>query len=167
TGQVFNGTSDFVVSSGSASGPALFLFATEAGQIAGWAPAVPPPAPSTAAQVAATVDGAVFKGLAIGRSGGANFLYAADFANGRIVVFDGTFQQTTLAGTFTDPDLPEGYSPFNVQAVGDKLYVTYAKQDEDDPGEEVAGDGLGVVDVFNTDGTFDRRLASEGGVLNA
>ncbi len=161
TGQVFNSTSDFVVSSGMSSGPAAFIFASESGQITGWNPNVPPPSPSTQAQAAATVPGAVFKGLAIGSFNGQNFLYAADFRHNRIVVFDGHFNRTFLPGRFRDRHLPAGFAPFNIQNLGGKLYVTYAKQDADKE-DDVAGAGNGFVDVFNTDGTFVRRLISQG-----
>jgi len=165
TGQVFNNTDDFMISSGEQSAKAAFLFVTEAGEIVGWSPTVPGPAPSTSGIIAATVDGAIFKGLAIAQSGGANYIYATDFHNGKIDVFDSTFDLATLSGDFTDPRLPAGYAPFNIMAFNDKLYVTYAVQD--DTGEdEVAGVGKGIVDVFNTDGTFDKRLVQHG-LLNA
>jgi Ca2+-binding RTX toxin-like protein len=97
--------------------------------------------------------------------GTANFLYAADFHNGNIDVIDGQFSKVALGKngfeTFTDPDLPAGYAPFNVAAIGTKLYVTYAKQDADKH-DDVAGHGHGFVDVFETNGHFDGRLISRG-----
>jgi uncharacterized protein (TIGR03118 family) len=156
TGQVFNGTTDFAVGSGLLRTPALFLFASESGQITGWNPLA-----GTQAQSGVTVSGAVFKGLAIGTSAGKNVLYAADFHNGLIRVFDGSFNQITLAGSFTDPKLPRGYAPFNVQNLGGKLYVTYAKQDAAKH-DDVKGPGHGFVDVFDLNGNFIRRLASRG-----
>jgi len=166
TGAVFNSTdSDFMITDGTNTGKAVFIFVTEGGEIVGWSPGVPPPGPSTMGQIAQTVDGAIFKGVTIAESGGNNYLYAADFHNGVIRVFDGEFQPATLSGTFNDPRLPAGYAPFNIMAVGDKLYVTYAKQDAARE-DEVAGMGRGFVDVFNTDGTFDKRLIQHG-LLNA
>src|SRR5579885_285571 len=164
TGQVFNGTSDFVVHSGTASAPALFVFASEAGQITGWNPAVPPPTPSMTAQPAFTSPAAVYKGLAIGSNSRGNFLYAADFHGNRIDVLDKAFAPATLAGNFTDPNLPAGFAPFNIQNLGGKLYVAYAVQD-DARHDEVDGAGLGLVDVFDTDGRFLSRVAT-GGSLN-
>ena len=166
TGAVFNSTAnDFVITDGTNTGKAAFIFVTEGGEIVGWSPGVPPPAPSTQGQIAMTVSGAIFKGVTIGQSGGNSYLYATDFHNGVIDVFDGQFNPVTLAGNFTDPHLPAGYAPFNIMAVGDKLYVTYAKQDA--AGEdELHGVGLGFVDVFNTDGTFAKRLVQHG-LLNA
>ena len=95
TGVVFNGTGDFVVHSGTSSGPARFIFASQTGVISGWNSAVPPPSPSTNAQIGATAD-AVYTGLAIGQSGGANYLYAADFKHNTIDVPDKTFQPVEL-----------------------------------------------------------------------
>jgi uncharacterized protein (TIGR03118 family) len=161
TGAVFNGTADFVVKNGTASGPALFIFASENGNITGWNPNVPPPPPSTNAQPAASVSGAVFKGLALASSGGNNFLYAANFHDNKVVVFDKNFQVTTLAGSFTDPMLPAGFAPFNVASLNGKLYVSYAKQDAA-MHDDVAGPGNGFIDVFDTSGNFQQRLVSNG-----
>lgn len=156
TGTVFNSSSDFVVHSGTSSGPARFLFATQTGIIAGWNPAVPPPATSTFAQVGATAD-AVYTGLAIGQAGGANYLYAADFEHNKIDVYDGTFQPAELDGTFTDPNIPNSYSIFNIQNLGGQLYVTYAQQSHKEPDEET-DHGSGFVDVFDTSGHLLNRL---------
>jgi uncharacterized protein (TIGR03118 family) len=127
--------------------------------------------------------GAVYKGLSIASSAtpgtpifasDANtttVLYAANFRSGKIEVYDTNFNPVTLpAGAFTDPNLPAGYAPFNVQVLNDKVYVTYALQDADKH-DDVAGPGHGFVDVFNLDGTpglpgGNMRLIS-GGVLNS
>jgi uncharacterized protein (TIGR03118 family) len=97
---------------------------------------------------------ASYTGLAVGTSGGSTFLYAANAA-GSIDIFDSTFARTNLTGNFTDPTLPAGYVPYNIQAIGTQLYVTYVRYD-------VNGDELpsGIVDIFNTDGTFARRFSS-------
>ena len=169
TGQVFNGTTDFVVSSGASSGPAVFLFASEDGSITAWNPSVPIPAPSTKAQVVVPASTAVFKGIAIANnsigSKTGNFLYAADFHGGVIDVFDKNFQLTTLGSSFTDPALPTGFAPFNVQNLGGKLYVAYAKQDAAKH-DDTAGAGNGIVDVFDTSGKLLQRLVT-GGSLNS
>lgn len=167
TGQLFNSTSDFVVSDGNGhSGPAFFIFASESGQITGWNPAVPPPAPSTQAQTTgAVVADAIFKGIAMGNNAGSNFLYAADFHNNQIDVFDGTFTQVTPAGAFTDPSLPAGYAPFNIANVNGTLFVTYAQQD-DNAEDDVHGAGHGYIDAYDLDGNLLRRVASQG-VLNS
>lgn len=172
TGVVFNGNfltnpTEFVISDGSGhSGAAAFIFATESGAIVGWNPNVPPgPPTSTAAQVATTVTDAIYKGVALGNNGTENLLYAANFHTGHIDVFDTQFASKTLTGSFTDPDLPAGYAPFNIQNIGGTLYVTYAQQDAD-AHDEVAGAGKGFVDKFDTNGNLLGRFAS-GGVLNA
>jgi len=159
------------------SAPAVFLFATEDGTIVGWNPGVNPSGFDTAKAgtygIIAPVknaDGSVYKGLAIATdtTGTTNVtrLYAANFHNGTVDVFDTSFGNATLpAGAFTDPNLPKGYAPFNVQELGGKIYVTYAKQDADKE-DEVAGPGNGFVDVYNLDGTGEKRLVSRG-PLNA
>jgi uncharacterized protein (TIGR03118 family) len=165
TGQVFNGTPGFVVRSGDASGPARFLFDSEAGLVTGWNPGVPPPPTSTQAQVGASVPDAIYKGLAIATTPAGTFLYAADFHHGRIDVFDQGFNRVQLSGSFTDPAIPHGYAPFNVQELGGQLYVAYAKQDAEAE-DEVAGPALGFVDVYSTSGQLLRHLI-EHGQLNA
>jgi uncharacterized protein (TIGR03118 family) len=166
TGQVFNETAGFEVQDGAASGPALFLFDSEAGLVTGWNPGVPPPPPSTQAQVGASMPNAIYKGLALATTpAGRTFLYAADFHHGRIDVFDTDFNRVHLPGRFHDPKLPPGYAPFNIQELSGRLYVAYAKQDADRE-DEVAGPGRGFVDVYSTRGHLLRRLLRRG-QLNA
>src|SRR5213593_3839521 len=150
TGTVSNTGSSFVVG----SGPALFLFATEEGKILGWNAAL-----GTTAQVAVdrSGDDAIFKGLAIA----GDRLYATDFHNGQVDVFDGSFGQVDLPGAFVDPSIPPGFAPFGIQNVGGDIFVTYAKQDADRE-DDVAGPGLGFVDEFDTSGTFLGRVATRG-----
>jgi uncharacterized protein (TIGR03118 family) len=159
TGAVSNTGSHFVVSNGTSSGPALFIFATEEGKILGWNPNVS----LTQAQVAVDHSGvgAVYKGLAIASTPGGDFLYATDFHNGRVDVFDGDFHQVSAPGAFVDPSIPRGYAPFGIQNLGGRIFVTYAKQDaaaEDD----VAGQGHGFVDMFDASGVFLGRVATHG-----
>ncbi len=164
TGQVFNALApDFVVRAGAAGAPAIFIFATETGFVTGWSPVVPAPGARVAQVAVANPGRAEYTGLAQGSNAAGNFLYAADFANGEIDVFNATFQATTLAGNFTDPGIPDGYAPFNIQNLGGKLFVTYARQDNDG---ELAKGGNGFVSVFDTNGNFERRFAS-GGPLHA
>jgi len=146
TGTIFNSTSDF--------GGAKFIFAGEDGVITAWTT-------GTKAQVVAdrSSQDAVYKGIAMASSGGANFLYATNFKHNTIDVFDATFQ---FVKSFTDPGVPSGYAPFGIQNINGKLYVTFAKQkapqnEDDDPGV-----GNGFVDVFNPDGTMSSRFASNG-----
>jgi uncharacterized protein (TIGR03118 family) len=166
TGLVYNGGPGFVVHSGTASGPALFLFSSEAGVISGWNAAVPPPPLSMHAQVAATVPGAIFKGLAIADTRKGPRLYATDFHNARVDVWDDTFAPAGKPGAFVDRKVPKGFAPFGIQTVAGKfVVVTYAKQDADAE-DDVAGRGLGLVDVYDTQGTLLRRFA-RGRPLNA
>jgi uncharacterized protein (TIGR03118 family) len=164
TGIVFNGSTDFVVSQAGASGASPFIFVGEAGTLAGWSPGVNLHAAITVYDGAAS--GAVYKGLALASSAGANFLYATDFHNARVDVFDARFNKVAVAGGFTDPTLPAGYAPFGIQAIGGQLYVTFAKQDAV-AHDEVDGAGLGLVDVFDATGHFVKRLVDVGGPLNA
>lgn len=163
TGQVFNTTaSDFMVTDGTHTGKSLFIFASESGAVTGWAPAVPPPPPSHDAQPGfQATDGAIYKGIALAADNGSNFLYLTDFHNGKIDVLDSQFQLTQLGGSFSDPNLPDGFAPFNIAAIDGKLYVTYAKQDADKE-DDTAGAGNGFIDVFTTDGDLVQRLVSHG-----
>jgi len=162
TGIVFNGnTNDFVVSKGGASGGSAFIFATEDGVIAGWSPGVD----RTHAIRAVTRPDTVYKGLAIAPNGTASFLYAADFRNGKIDVFDRTFHLVNAPGAFRDPAMPAGFAPFNIQNIQGNLYVAYAKQDEAKT-DNLKGAGLGFVDVFDANGVLIHRVASRG-KLNA
>jgi uncharacterized protein (TIGR03118 family) len=105
-----------------------------------------------------STTGAVYLGATIAQAGGANFLYVADFSNASVDVFDTNYMPVMLpAGAFTDPELPEGYAPFNVQNIGGNVYVAYAQQNEDGD-EEVAGRKLGYVDVYDGSGTLLQRF---------
>lgn len=150
TGMVFNGTTGFALASGA---PSHFIFDTLNGTIAAWGS-------GTSASTQVTTAGAVYTGLALASSGGSNFLYAAD-STGQIRVFNSAYAPVTLTGNFTDPGSIAGFVPFNIQLIGSSLYVTYAKLGPG--GVPLAG---GYVDVFNTDGTFSKRLAT-GGTLFA
>jgi uncharacterized protein (TIGR03118 family) len=159
TGQVFNPTTDFQVTAGGVTARAFFIFCSISGFITGWNPGVPPPPPSTTATVGASSPGSVYTGLAIGNNGSANFLYAANVSMGRIDVYDSAFSPTTLSGSFTDPLLPAGFSPFNIQALDGALYVAYLG-----PGDE-PDEMSGAVSKFDFNGNFLSRVAT-GGPLN-
>ncbi len=164
TGIVFNGSSGFVTSAGGLSGPSRFLFATEQGVIAAWAPNVD--LTHAIRMVDHSAHGTNYKGLALSAGGQGQLLYATDFHHARVDVFDSSFHPVSLpTGAFSDPDLPSGFAPFGIQAIGGDIYVTYAKQDADQE-DEVAGPGLGYVDVYTPNGQLIRRVAS-GGSLNA
>ncbi len=162
TGIVFNAfTKDFVLTKDGKSGPSVFIFATEDGKIAGWAPAVDPKNALAAAQNAS----AVYKGLALAGNGSGNFLYAADFFGRKIDVYDRSFKPVNMAGGFVDRSLPANFAPFNIQNIQGDLYVTYAMRKPGDT-DETKGPGLGFVNVFDANGHLLRRVASRG-ALNA
>jgi uncharacterized protein (TIGR03118 family) len=151
TGTVFNGSTGFPV----AGKPATFIFDTEGGTILGWNG-------GTAATVEAdrSPAGAVFKGLATATSPAGPRLYATDFHNGVVDVFDAAWQPVPHRG-FVDPFLPRHFAPFGIQAIGDRIFVTYAKQ-EAGSDDEAHGRGLGIVDAFDTSGRLLARVAQFG-----
>jgi uncharacterized protein (TIGR03118 family) len=174
TGIVFNGSAtDFMVTSAGKTGAARFIFTGEGGMIAGWSPTVDPKNTVTMYPAAGgDSGGAKYKGLAIAKNGTASFLYATDFHNNKVDVFDTTFaKQTLAAGAFTDPKLPAGYAPYGIQAIANgaggaaQIYVSYAKQDAA-ASDQVVGAGLGVVDIFDVSGTLIKQLIPAGGTLN-
>jgi uncharacterized protein (TIGR03118 family) len=156
TGVVFNTLgSGFEVSTGTRSGSARFIFDGEDGVLRGWNPAVDP---TNALEAAMGDPNAIFKGLAIADGK----LFAADFHNNEVAVFDSSWD---LVDRFTDSGLPSGYAPFGIQAIGGHVFVTFAKQDADAE-DEVAGQGRGFVDEFDTSGNLVARVAQHG-QLNA
>ena len=163
TGQVYNGTTDFVITTSTGSAPAQFIFSGEGGTITGWAQSVSGMTATIAYDDAA--GGAIYKGLALANNGSANHLYATDLHNAKIDVFDTHFQKVTLSGTFADPMIPAGFAPFGIQLINNQLYVTYAKQDAT-AHDETLGAGLGYVNVFDVNGSLVKRFASAG-ALNA
>jgi uncharacterized protein (TIGR03118 family) len=171
TGVVGNATTDFVVPGACAAGPcaAAFIFASITGNIVGWNPNAPA-AGSTTGVIAASHPGHVYTGLALANNGSGNFLYAADFANGTIDVFDASFAlQPAASFPFVDPTIPTAagntFHPFNIQNIGGSLYVTYAKVGPDGLDEE--GVGNGFVRRFNTDGVRDLTFGINNGPLNS
>jgi len=156
TGVVFNGDS-------TAFNGAQFIFVTENGTINSWTGI------KTAKTAPVVVDnsasGAVYKGAALGTFKKKSFLYVANLKAQTVEVYNSSFTKTHVNGKFSDPNLPSGYAPFNVTNVANQLWVTYAKHAAGAK-DETAGAGLGVVDVFGTDGKLVRRFTS-GGKLNA
>ena len=148
TGQVFNPTSSF--------GGARFIFSSESGQITSWKPS-----DGTTAELDFTSPTAVYKGLAIAGGPAGTLLYASNFHDGTVDVFDTNFHKVELAGSFRDPSLPAGYAPFGIQEEHGLIYVSYAKQDMA-AHDDVAGEGHGFIDIFTVDGFLVKRLASRG-----
>jgi uncharacterized protein (TIGR03118 family) len=158
TGQVATAGVGFTLTNGAASGPARFIFSTLTGQIAAWGPPATPAIGD--AQIKATTPGAVYTGLAIATATKGDQLYAADFAQGKIDVFDNAFVAVPQpAWAFKDKYLPKGYSPFNVQTLAGRIFVAYAKVDPA-TGRNASGRGLGFVDEYTVDGKLVDRIVS-------
>jgi uncharacterized protein (TIGR03118 family) len=177
TGTIFNGSpTDFLLAPGK---PAVFLFSTNDGTISGWNPGV---AATLAVIVVKTTDGSRYTGLTSAFINGKPFLYAANFNKGRVDVYDHAFHVVQLSkehfnqgssdgdgqsaeDAFVDERLPRGYVPFNVQAIGNDIVVTYALHEE---GAlfETDGPGLGFVDIYSSTGRLLQRL-EHGDWLNA
>lgn len=158
TGIVFNSTSDFIIKSTNQKG--RFIFAGEDGVISAWGG-------GTAAIKVADRSAweAVYKGLALASDMGANFLYATDFKNSHVDVFDKDFNYVSNK-PFKDPQIPSDYGPFNIRLIDGFLYVTYAKHKGPDNEDDEAGAGHGYIDVYTTGGILVHRFAS-GGALNS
>ena len=157
TGVVFNPTGRFSLSTGGKSGPALFIFAGENGDISAWNSSGDP----TSAVLVAHTRNAVYKGLTMVTAGGRQFLLATDFHHNRVDVFDETFHRVAAPHAFRSKHIPAGYAPFGVANLEGRVYVTYAKQDaagEDD----VPGAGNGFVNVFDQRGQFLGSLVRRG-----
>ena len=139
TGIVYNGSTEFKIMNWTS----IFLFATLDGTISGWSTFEP-----STALIGVKQTGAIYTGLAITSKTSGNMLYAADAANNKVDVYNGTFG---LVMSFTDPTIPAGFAPFGIQDIGGNLYVTYASQ---------TGGSGGYVDLFTEAGTFVKRVAS-------
>ena len=155
TGIVFNNTMNFILPNGL---PAKFVFAGADGVISGWNQGNL----SAAVRVINNSATASYFGLTLASYQGVNYLYAANFKSGTIDVFDKDFNKVNIK--FTDPNLPSGFYPYNVQLIDNSIYVTYAKIG--DYGSEVLAAGAGIVNIFNTDGSFAKRFVTNG-KLNA
>ena len=159
TGAATNNTDGFVIAAGANSAPSVELFSTEDGTIAGWNGSVDP----TNAVIAVdnSSRGAIYKGLAIGFNESGAFLFATDFHNGRVDVFDSNFHSVSFPNAFNDPKIPAGYAPFGIASINGQLYVTYALQDAEKE-DDAPGAGHGFIDVFDTHGMLQKRFASRG-----
>lgn len=157
TGVVFNPTSGFLLSQGGRTGPALFVFAAESGNITAWNQS----GDLTKAVVVAHTPQAVYKGLTMASPGSRHLLLAADFHHARIDVFNQQFDRVTRPHAFPSRGVPAGYAPFDVSDLGGKVYVTYAKQDATAT-DDVAGPGHGFVNVFSERGRYLETLVRRG-----
>jgi len=159
TGQVWNGLGTFAVATGRVPN---FIFATLDGTISGWNSAL---GTTAILKIDNNSKGAVYTGLAIGTSSQGPALYAANFGQGTIDVFDGNWEPLKVWGGFIDRDLPTGMSPANIQRFGRRLYVTYAMPDG--AGGFVFGAGSGMVNIFDLDGRLIQRLIPNNKTMNA
>jgi uncharacterized protein (TIGR03118 family) len=156
TGQVFNGgTGGFEITQDGRTASSSFLFATINGTISGWSPTVD--AAHTVIALDDSAAGATYTGLAIASTESGKLLFAADFHNKEVAVYDQNFQELN---PITDPFLPSDYAPFNVQVLDGRLFVAYAQLGEN--GRDVPGEGHGYVDEFDLGGHLLHRVASEG-----
>jgi uncharacterized protein (TIGR03118 family) len=156
TGIIANTATGFPVATGK---NASFIFCTADGTISGWNSSVN--ATVAVITVNNSAAGAAFTGCALGGTSAAPVIYAADFHNGIVDMFDANFNPITTAGAFVDPSIPAGYAPFNVASLAGNIYVAYAKQNASKT-FDVAGAGNGYVDVFNGSGTLVTSLIAQG-----
>ena len=146
SGQVHNAvTTDFLVSGTAAN----FIFASLNGNIYAWNGG------GTAALAAVGPIPAEYTGIALGAIAGVQHLYVANPMGNRIDVYDNTFAiaNGSFSGKWMDPALPAGLVPFNIANLNGNLFVSYAPMNATQV-------GLGVIDVFDTSGTFLRRFAA-------
>src|SRR5256712_11809673 len=146
---------------GPSNSPARFIFSTEGGTISGWNPSV---GATSQVKVDSSAAGAIYKGLAIANTPTGAQIYATDFWNGHVDVFDGTWAAVTTSGGLVDRKIPAGYARFGIQAIGDRIFVPFAKQGP--TGDELHGPGFGFVDAFDSAGNLLVRVARHG-ALNA
>jgi uncharacterized protein (TIGR03118 family) len=160
TGVVWHAGTGFRVAAGRVSDSARFIYACEDGKLRGWAPSVPT-GWSTEAVVAVDegASAAVFRGVAID---GAR-LYATDFHNARVDVYDSRWQRVRAPGAFADRSIAEWYAPFGIQALGGHIFVTYVWRAPVNGNDAPTG---GYVDEYDRSGKLLARVA-RGGKLNA
>jgi uncharacterized protein (TIGR03118 family) len=151
TGMVFNEKTDAFKGDS-------FILASEQGTLTGWAESMKN---ESMTRVDTSAKGSVYKGLALAQSSKGLWLYATNFSNRAIEVYDSNYKQVDTTGKFTDPDMPANYAPFNIKAINGSIYVTYAEQSIDKE-NDVAAVGHGYIDVFSFEGDFKKRLVSNG-----
>jgi uncharacterized protein (TIGR03118 family) len=165
TGVVHDAAAQFHVVDGELSAACTFIVVGAAGTVTCWAPAANPLDAAVQAYDGVAFDTA-YTGVAIARSSASSHLYAVDFRNGTIDVFDTSFARVAVPGGFVDPALPAGWAPFGIEEIGGLLAVAYVQREARGGGVRAAA-GAGLVDVFDTDGHLVQRLVAPGGPLNA
>jgi uncharacterized protein (TIGR03118 family) len=167
TGVVFNGSTDFEITPGNPKTAAHFIFVTEDGTISAWAGGNAAVLKVDNSAIPDAANGAVYKGATIGEFKGKRYLFVTNFRSGHVEVYGADFNQVKLSDGdhdrddraedhFDDDHIPEGFAPFNVQNIGGSLFVTYAKQNATKH-DDVAGDGLGFVDIYSPGGKLEVR----------
>jgi uncharacterized protein (TIGR03118 family) len=179
TGTVFNGTTGFDLTPGNTATAAKFMFVTEDGTISAWEGGTAATLEVDNSANPTAADGAVYKGATLADFGGNTYLYVANFRSGHVEIYDTDFKQVKFVPgddreetffhqfgeRFDDDQIPRGFAPFNIQNIGGSLFVTYAKQDKSKH-DNVAGNGLGYVDIYSPGGRLEARL-EHGPWLNA
>jgi uncharacterized protein (TIGR03118 family) len=159
TGIAYYGGKQFLVSAGGRTDPARFLYACEDGRIRAWTPTVPAGwSKQTETVVDDAGDAAIFRGVAIA----GERLYATDFHNGRVDVYDAAWRRVRLPGVFVDRAIPAWYAPSGIAALGGNVFVTYVWRAPVNGNDAPTG---GYVDEFSRDGRLLARVA-RGGALN-
>ncbi len=137
--------------------PATMLFTSESGKILGMYLGV------TYTLIDRTSQGSMYTGIAVAQVGSQPYLFATDFARGRVDVFNAN-KQFVSSMTLRDPFMSDSYGPYNIALFNGELFVVYAMKSGTDAA--IGGSGAGYVSVFSPDGRFIRRFASNG-PLNA
>jgi uncharacterized protein (TIGR03118 family) len=160
TGVVYHGGDGFLVSAGGASDPARFVYACEDGMLRAWTPTVPT---SWSTQAVVVVDeaaeAAVFRGIAIA----GEHIYATDFHNARVDVYDSRWHRVVRRGSFIDRSIPDWYAPFGIRAIDNRIFVTYVWRAPVNGNDAPTG---GYVDEFDLAGNLVAQVAHKG-ALNA
>ena len=142
---------------------ASFLFSTLDGTISGWNSKLGTANAVCQIVIDNSAAGASYTGLAILNSATTSYILAANFGTGNAIeVYDSTFKPAKLSGTFTDPTLPAGYSPFSVHVLNNQVYVAYAVRSATPPYHTIDALGNGVVSIFDATGKFVARAATGG-----
>ncbi|MEM9002150.1 MAG: TIGR03118 family protein [Cyanobacteria bacterium P01_F01_bin.86] len=175
TGQVFNGSSDFVITqdhpNGDITAPSKFIFVATDGGISAWTERANDDGtidrPLVSEVVVDKFLDSIYYGVAITNFENENRLYVADFgATPEIEVYDASFNEITSDFAFTNPFADEGYAEYNIQLIEDSLFVAYAAPNPEVPGDEIVEEGLGGIAEFDLDGNLITTWDS-GGLLDA
>lgn len=146
---------------------ASFLFSTLDGTISGWNSKLGTANAVSQVVINNSAAGASYHGLAILNTSAASYVLAPNFGSGNSVeVYDSNFKPTKLAGSFVDPNLPANYAPVAIHIIGTQIFVVYGLRTSSVPYDTVDGLGNGLVDIFDTTGTFVSRAVT-GGNLNS